>query len=435
MEMFNDLLPCSQKTALLFHLSYLCMANFPELERKLRAKATESQQLFSSSAILLLQCASTGDNIVKMLFPMIRTAVEKKNAVLAVKILEKAKSWIQDTCNKVDETVKKYERLDKDVGDTCSDVNKTKVEKEKEKGEKTTEAKALESRVNALEVKLESLKEESEEVEKSIKEENKKLEEMVNGIAERDRKFAIAAAAVPIIGLVVYGFQKLINDPKDQAAMSVSKSRLEELNKQRKSLSSQSWKHEMELITLQMEYSKAQIKIGSVGDPSQLKDVQKCLTRIQQILNKMKQFWETTGVALENLKQKTFAGEDMIEFLGDCQGLFLQSLDVAENLQCSEVVLDEKLKTEATAIGVHWDLPIVTVQNRYWYAQQLLVHAVVDRRQKAVQQVQKGLKECGILEMVQRQPTTVGLLFPPASEADIDREAGVTSENSVAQAR
>lgn len=45
-------------------------------------------------------------------------------------------------------------------------------------------------------------------------------------------------------------------------------------------------------------------------------------------------------------------------------------------LQCSEVVLDEKLKTEATAIGVHWDLPIVTVQNRYWYAQQLLVHAV-----------------------------------------------------------
>ncbi|MGH0180097.1 UNVERIFIED_CONTAM: hypothetical protein FKN15_004763 [Acipenser sinensis] len=154
---------------------------------------------------------------------------------------------------------------------------------------------------------------------------------MVNGIAERDRKFAIAAAAVPIIGLVVYGFQKLINDPKDQAAMSVSKSRLEELNKQRKSLSSQSWKHEMELITLQMEYSKAQIKIGSVGDPSQLKDVQKCLTRIQQILNKMKQFWETTGVALENLKQKTFAGEDMIEFLGDCQGLFLQSLDVAEN--------------------------------------------------------------------------------------------------------
>ncbi|MGH0171994.1 UNVERIFIED_CONTAM: hypothetical protein FKN15_062335 [Acipenser sinensis] len=93
-------------------------------------------------------------------------------------------------------------------------------------------------------------------------------------------------------------------------------------------------------------------------------------------------------------------------------------------LQCSEVVLNEKLKTEATAIGVHGDLPIVTVQNRYWYAQQLLVHAVVDRRQKAVQQVQKGLKECGILEMVQRQPTTVGLLFPPASEADIDREAG-----------
>ncbi|KAK6477868.1 hypothetical protein HHUSO_G21501, partial [Huso huso] len=331
MEMFNDLLPCSQKAALLFHLSYLCMANFPELERKLRAKATESQQLFSSSAILLLECASTGDNIVKMLFPMIRAAVEKKNAVLAVKILEKAKSWIQDTCNKVDETVKKYETLDKDVGDTCSDVIKTKVEKEKKKGEKTAEAKALESRVNALEVKLKSLKEESEEVEKSIKEENKKLEEMVNGIADRDRKFAIAAAAVPIFGLIVYGFQKLINDPKDKAAMSVSKSRLEEFNKQRKSLSSQSWKHEMELITLQMEYSKAQIKIGSVGDPSQLKDVQKCLTRIQQILKKMKQFWETTGVALENLKQKTFAGEDMIEFLGDCQDLFLQSLDVAEN--------------------------------------------------------------------------------------------------------
>ncbi|KAL4601612.1 hypothetical protein GN956_G25738 [Arapaima gigas] len=47
-ESIVEMLPSAQKTALLFHQSYLCMANFPELERLIRSRATDSQQLFSS---------------------------------------------------------------------------------------------------------------------------------------------------------------------------------------------------------------------------------------------------------------------------------------------------------------------------------------------------------------------------------------------------
>ncbi len=59
-DFIKELLPAAQKTALLYHMSYLCLANFPTLEKIIRANALEAQMLFSSSEALLLRVSSLG---------------------------------------------------------------------------------------------------------------------------------------------------------------------------------------------------------------------------------------------------------------------------------------------------------------------------------------------------------------------------------------
>ncbi|XP_069054365.1 uncharacterized protein [Lepisosteus oculatus] len=330
MDMFRDLLPAAEKTALLFHLSYLCLATHPELERKLRLKATESQQLFASSEVLLLQCASTGTNIVGTMLPMIRTAVKKRNVQLAKMFLDKSKGWIKDICHQVDRSVEKYEALGRGVGDTCSDVVKTKADKEQQKKEKSAEAQALEGQSSKLDTSVKQLQGERDQMEKDIQDKNKELQGLIISIGERDRKFAIVAAVVPILGNMINAIQKAANDPKDKAAVESLKVQLEELHKSKDAKVSELWQKEKELIRLQLDYAKVQIDIGSIGDPKMLAEVQKCLTRIQDILLQMKKFWETTGVALDILTKTTFAGEHMLDFLEECEADFLSSLDKAE---------------------------------------------------------------------------------------------------------
>lgn len=71
---------------------------------------------------------------------------------------------------------------------------------------------------------------------------------------------------------------------------------------------------------------------GSVPDPVHLVEVQSCLTRIQKILLQLKSFWEKIGVMVTNLQQKTFAGEDLIDVLSEFKEEFLDSLQVAEEV-------------------------------------------------------------------------------------------------------
>jgi len=54
-EFVQDLLPAAQKTALLYHLSYLCLAKFPSLERIIRSRAVETRLLFGSSEATMLK--------------------------------------------------------------------------------------------------------------------------------------------------------------------------------------------------------------------------------------------------------------------------------------------------------------------------------------------------------------------------------------------
>ncbi len=68
---------------------------------------------------------------------------------------------------------------------------------------------------------------------------------------------------------------------------------------------------------------------GVIPSPVHLKDVQQCLSRIQQILLQLQKFWEKVGTLLDTLKEKTFVNEDLIEELDDMKDDFLQSIKIA----------------------------------------------------------------------------------------------------------
>ncbi|XP_048031478.1 uncharacterized protein LOC125258533 [Megalobrama amblycephala] len=95
-EFIQELLPSAERTALLYHLSLLCLGSFPKLERKIREQAIETQMLFRTTEAVLLKCVGTSSNLVTSLFPILIKAVEKNKPKLAVIYLEKARTWIND---------------------------------------------------------------------------------------------------------------------------------------------------------------------------------------------------------------------------------------------------------------------------------------------------------------------------------------------------
>ncbi len=52
-DFIQDLLPSAERTALLYHLTFLSLGEFPKLERVIRDQAIETQLLFGSSEALL----------------------------------------------------------------------------------------------------------------------------------------------------------------------------------------------------------------------------------------------------------------------------------------------------------------------------------------------------------------------------------------------
>ncbi|XP_069055052.1 uncharacterized protein [Lepisosteus oculatus] len=156
----------------------------------------------------------------------------------------------------------RYENLSKGVGDTCSDVVKTKADKEQQKKEKTAEAQALEGQCSKLDASVKQLQGERNQLETDIQDKNKELQGLINSIRERDRKFGIVAAVVPILGAMINTIQKTTNDPKDKAAVESLKVQLEELHSRKDAKVSELWQKEEELIRLQLDYTKVQIDMG-----------------------------------------------------------------------------------------------------------------------------------------------------------------------------
>ncbi|XP_045073214.1 uncharacterized protein LOC121548378 [Coregonus clupeaformis] len=328
-DFITDLLPAAEKTALLYNVSYLCLAKFPSLERIIRANAVEAQMLFSSSEALLLLCVSTSDNMVKTLFPMLVAAVKKNKPVVAVKFLAKANQWIHDLIKEVESIVEDYKKLNNGVATVTSDVISTKVETEDKKRKLTQEEERQKNSVNEYNRKLSDIQSDLK-VNRKINDADTELRELVNGIASRNKKFGIAAVVVPFIGIIIDAIQKGINDPGDSAAIELGKQKMNQLQQDKTRLSRNEWDAQMLLMKSQMVLSRATFELGSVPDPVHLAEVQTCLTRIQQILLQLRSFWEKIGVMVTNLQQKTFAGEDLIDVRSDFKEEFLDSLQVAE---------------------------------------------------------------------------------------------------------
>ncbi|KAL7838752.1 hypothetical protein AOLI_G00271560 [Acnodon oligacanthus] len=77
--------------------------------------------------------------------------------------------------------------------------------------------------------------------------------------------------------------------------------------------------------------------------------------------------------------------------------------------------LTEAERRQVQEVGISWDLPSVTEENRQWLAQCRPQHAVAGRREKHMQQIKKGLKDTGVLSMIKERSSLMEQLFPRAA--------------------
>ncbi|CAM4735130.1 hypothetical protein PO909_021344 [Leuciscus waleckii] len=328
-EFVKELLPSAQRTALLYHLSYLCLAKFPKLERVLRERAVETQLLFGSSEALLLKCAATSKNLVSTLLPALKVAVEKDKSILAIKSLEKARVWISEIVDKVGQMVDRYEKHNRSVASCTSDVILEKSETEKKKAQTTREIEAQEKAVRDLEDQLKNNNEKIGQIEAKISEKNQELYNHVKESSSKSNGLSILSALVPFVGPIVKSISDAKTGPEAAAKTQVLSSELTQLSIEKSSLMGKEWSIQVRMTDMQLKLASMKIENGSIPDPVHLNDVQKCLSRIQNILIQLQKFWESVGVMLEALKDETFANEDFIEEI-ELKQTFLDSITSAQ---------------------------------------------------------------------------------------------------------
>ncbi|KAL0994945.1 hypothetical protein UPYG_G00129720 [Umbra pygmaea] len=330
-EFLKEMLPSAQKTALLYEISYLCLAKFPTLERIIRANAVEAQMVFSSSEALLLMCVSTSDNMVKTLFPMLKAAVKKGDAVVATQFLAKAKMWIHDIIKEVEDIVNEYKKLNNGVASATSDVILTKEQTDAKIKQMTAEKSGLQKMIDTYSQTLKEIQVKLNETTNQLNNAENEMQNLVNSISSRNSKFGIFAAVVPFIGWIVDAGQKAVNNPKDQAAIELAKTKVKKLQQEKSDMTSKEWQAQTELMNHQMQLTRTSFELGAVPDPVHLAEVQMSLTRIQQILLKLKGFWEKIGVMVTSLEQKTFASDNLVGYLNDPEyrDMFISSLEDA----------------------------------------------------------------------------------------------------------
>ncbi|KAK7121207.1 hypothetical protein R3I93_022336 [Phoxinus phoxinus] len=326
-EFIKELLPSAQRTALLYHLSYLCLAKFPKLERVLRERAVETQLLFGSSEALLLKCAATSKNLYSTLLPALKVAVEKDKTILAIKSLEKARAWITEIIDKVGLMVHRYEKHNHSVASCTSDVILEKAETENKKEQSSVEMVAHEQAVRDLEEQLEKNNKKFGEIEQMIQQKKNEIYNHVRATSKNPKKVGFFEALASIFTGTVKTNDD--DDPEAAAKTQVLSSELTQLSIEKSSLMSKEWSIHVRMTDMQLKLASMKIENGSIPDPVHLKDVQKCLSRIQTILIQLQKFWESVGVMLEALKDETFANEHFIEEI-ELKETFLNSITTAQ---------------------------------------------------------------------------------------------------------
>ncbi|XP_077067499.1 uncharacterized protein LOC143721150 [Siphateles boraxobius] len=318
LSFFQELLPSAERTALLYHLSYLCLAKFPKLERVLRECALETQNLFASSEALLEKCVDTSNQMVSTLFPQLKLAVENNENIQTTNSLEKAREWIAEIVNRVEETVDRYEKHNRSVASCTSDVILEKTETEKKFAQTTKEIEALEKVVRDLQMDLRKTLEEIGQIESKI---NRSHARFARG---RMFGFSFLAVIVPFVGHILKSIFQA--KPAQNQALTNEKARLVA---QKSNLKSREYNIQVRLTDFQLQLANMKTKKGSIPETVHLSDVQKHLYQIQQTLLKHNMFWKSVLVFLESLKSETFSNEHFIEE-NELKEIVLMHIDLAQ---------------------------------------------------------------------------------------------------------
>ncbi|XP_058625887.1 uncharacterized protein LOC131536779 isoform X2 [Onychostoma macrolepis] len=114
---------------------------------------------------------------------------------------------------------------------------------------------------------------------------------------------------------------------KEPSAIALDRE-LKRLDSEKSSLKNEEWNIKTKQTDLQLQLANCKIRMGEIPDPEHLKEVQACLSQIQQILIELKKFWEKVDSILYTLKDKTFAGEELVD-MEDMKDEFLKSIDDA----------------------------------------------------------------------------------------------------------
>ncbi|XP_058624421.1 beta-taxilin-like [Onychostoma macrolepis] len=317
-DFIQELLPSAERTSLLYHLAFLSLGGFPQLERVIRDQAIETQLLFGSSEALLMMCVGTCSNLVTSLFPILKKAVEKNKPVLAVRYLMKAKEWISDIVAQVDVIVKRYDRHNESVKKSTSDVYQEQDETKEKKAEKSDEMKGLEDALAKLGVDLKRVVDTIEMNEEQIKKTTDELNDFIRRFQEEHAHWTMKFLDC------FRGYPDAMKEPS-AIALDI---KLKQLDSEKSSLKNEEWNIKTRQLELQLQLANCQIQMGEIPDPEHLKEVQKCLSQIQQILVDLKKFWEKVDAILKTLKNKTFVGEELVD-MEDMKDEFLSSIDDA----------------------------------------------------------------------------------------------------------
>ncbi|XP_006011726.1 uncharacterized protein LOC102357752 [Latimeria chalumnae] len=333
LQVFTKFLPAAEKVALLFNLSYLHLANFPELEALIRSNVVESQHLFLNSSNLLLQCGVTSRNIVDSLFPVMKIGAENNDLELAQNALYMTLKWTQEMYDQTKEVKEGYQNLSTSISNNTSKVVDTKRTTETAHAETSDKVKLIKEKKEKQENKYKKAEQLLDNKEKEINQANDDLNNLLNKIAEENRKYAIVAAAVPLIGLIVYGFKRLIDDPKEQREVQIAEKKVKDLEIEKNKSQIDCNNLEVQVFNTSMELVKEKAKNkGLVGDISHLNEVQKILTKVEAIIEDIMNFWQQAGIRLKSMEQKTKSSSLFFKDLQKYKKPFLEAIEVAESL-------------------------------------------------------------------------------------------------------
>ncbi|CAM4724379.1 unnamed protein product [Leuciscus chuanchicus] len=328
-ECVQDLHTSAERTALLYHLSYLCLGSIPKLEHLIREQAIGAQLLFGSTEAVLVKCVGTSSNLVTSLFPGLMQAVQLNKPNLAVKYLEKTKTWIDDIIRAVDDIVKRYDQQNQSVAACTSDVIQEQNETEERQTRQSVEMERVKTAMANLEEELEKNAKDIEEIEKNNQMKNSEIQKCTVNVSGKNHSVGILSSLVPHFPSFINSIYNAITAPGVDGKKHDLSVELSRLTSEKRKLQNKENKLHVELIDLQLKLDSSNIKQGIIqASPSHLKNVQSCLSQIQKILVQLKTFWEKVGCELESLKNKTFVDEALIDD-PDMRDQFLQSIEIA----------------------------------------------------------------------------------------------------------